>query len=763
MGLRHGELEHIRCLNICGLLEHRHELRQIVELCKSRFGAVSRTLRGKLNGRHRLAEGGGPGIEVEKVIPAQRSVLEIFLHGVHLHHAVGDGCAGSKHNASAAGQLVQIPALHIQVAGLHRLGLADAAHIPHFCKCGEVFIVMRLIDEDTVNAQLFKGHHIILAGLIVKLVQLLLDRFLGSLQLFDGEIIPTVFLQFGNAVQHLIQLLLQDGPLALQGHGDLFKLAVTNDDRIVVAGGNAPAELLSILGLEVLLGGDKNVGRGVELEVFARPLLRQMIGDHKQAFLAQAQPFALLRSRYHLERLPGPHYMGKQGVTAVEDMGNGIDLMRPQCDLRIDSHEIQVAAVILAGANAVELLVIQLSQLLPAFRIAPYPIGKGLLDKLLLALGDSRLFLVEHSRFLAVSVLDVVEDSYITEVQGFLHDLIAVDSTGTVGIVSFHIAAVVGFSLHIPFTGVLRVVNMDIPLAVARGAEQLKHELLDGFRGQPCCAKPHGNFTCRQVNGLDSLQRSHILGIILRIELCAAPRPFELLADIAGEIFIGREILRLAVLFAYVHGVEENNTLQILEQLLLGFAGELRHIRHIDSCFFCKGQRIGLGSRVNRLHRYLLLDGSFGEHICLAEEVALIIQHLQRGKQAVGAVGIESRIVGSCADKPIFFAEIIIEAIEFFLLCLDIGIGIVLRLVLNQRPDTITDGNHAFDAAFGSRGNIHGIHAAVFTVIDFTVHHREAEIAHIRVSGNRKVLILRFKIVDFKFGNLGMNVLDGIL
>ena len=77
---------------------------------------------------------------MEKVIPAQRSVLEILLHGVHLHHAIGDGSAGGKHNASAAGQLVQIPALHIQVAGLHGLGLADVAHIPHFCKCGEVFI-----------------------------------------------------------------------------------------------------------------------------------------------------------------------------------------------------------------------------------------------------------------------------------------------------------------------------------------------------------------------------------------------------------------------------------------------------------------------------------------------------------------------------------------------------------------------------------------------------------------------------------------------
>ena len=76
--------------------------------------------------------------------------------------------------------------------------------------------------------------------------------------------------------------------------------------------------------------------------------------------------------------------MRKQGVAAVENMGNGIDLMRPQRDLRIDSHEIQVAAVILTGANAVELLVIQLGQLLPAFRVAPNPISKGLLTSFFL-------------------------------------------------------------------------------------------------------------------------------------------------------------------------------------------------------------------------------------------------------------------------------------------------------------------------------------------------------------------------------------------
>ena len=47
--------------------------------------------------------------------------------------------------------------------------------------------------------------------------------------------------------------------------------------------------------------------------------------------------------------------MGKQGIAAAENVCNGIDLMRPKHDLRIESHKIQVAAVILAGANAVEL------------------------------------------------------------------------------------------------------------------------------------------------------------------------------------------------------------------------------------------------------------------------------------------------------------------------------------------------------------------------------------------------------------------------
>ena len=103
------------------------------------------------------------------------SVLEIPLHGVKLHHAVGDGGAGGKHNAAA--RRSARPDTGTSYTGRWTSCASVWLMPPTFrilCKCGEVFIVMRLIDEDTVNAQLFKGHHIILAGLVIELVQLLL-------------------------------------------------------------------------------------------------------------------------------------------------------------------------------------------------------------------------------------------------------------------------------------------------------------------------------------------------------------------------------------------------------------------------------------------------------------------------------------------------------------------------------------------------------------------------------------------------------------
>ena len=287
VGLGHGEIEHISRLNICDFFEHTHQFRQIVELGKPGLGPVAGALRGQLYGGHCLAKGGGPGIKMQKIIPLQGIVLEVFLHGIHLHHGVGDRGAGGKDHATAPGQLIQVAALHVEVAGLLCFRLADAAHITHFRVSGQIFVIMCLVDEKPVHTQLLKGHDVIFAALVVELIQLGLQALFGALHLLDGEVVAVAPLQVTDAVQNLPQLLLQDSPLPLQRHRDFLQLGMSDDDGVVVAGGNAPAKLLAVFRLKVLFCGHENVGRRVELEIFSGPLLSQMVGDGNERFAAQ--------------------------------------------------------------------------------------------------------------------------------------------------------------------------------------------------------------------------------------------------------------------------------------------------------------------------------------------------------------------------------------------------------------------------------------------------------------------------------------------
>ena len=178
-----------------------------------------------------------------------------------------------------------------------------------------------------------------------------------------------------------------------------------------------------------------------------------MVGDNEQALLAQAQPLALLRRRHHLPRLSCPYHMGQQGIPAVEDVCNCVHLMGFQGDLRVHAHKIQVAPVILAGPGAVELYIIELCQLLPALGVFPYPVLERLLDKLLLALGDGGLLLVQNGLFLPVLVLNIVKNPNIPLVQGFLNDLIGVDAPGSVGVGRLDTVFILGFPLDIPRPG----------------------------------------------------------------------------------------------------------------------------------------------------------------------------------------------------------------------------------------------------------------------------------------------------------------------
>ena len=75
---------------------------------------------------------------------------------------------------------------------------------------------MRLVHHQAVHTQLLKGDNIVLAGLVIELVQFLLQYLLHSLHLFDGEILGAFCLKSCGLVYHLINLLLQIHLLALK-------------------------------------------------------------------------------------------------------------------------------------------------------------------------------------------------------------------------------------------------------------------------------------------------------------------------------------------------------------------------------------------------------------------------------------------------------------------------------------------------------------------------------------------------------------------
>ena len=66
---------------------------------------------------------------------------------------------------------------------------------------------------------------------------------------------------------------------------DFFKLTVPDNDRIVVARSNAPAEFLAVARFKILLGRNKDIGARIEPQILRSPLTDKMIRHNKHRFL----------------------------------------------------------------------------------------------------------------------------------------------------------------------------------------------------------------------------------------------------------------------------------------------------------------------------------------------------------------------------------------------------------------------------------------------------------------------------------------------
>ena len=176
---------------------------------------------------------------------------------------------------------------------------------------------MTFIHKEPVNAQLLKGDYIVLALIGAQFFQLGFQRFPGLFHLLDGEILACMGFQFVDGGKRFINLLLNNAFLPLKGQRNALKLAVPNDNGIVVPGGDAGAEFFAVSSFKILAPCHQKFCVRVEVQKLACPLLRQVIGHHKQRFLAQPQPFCFHSRRRHFVGFARTNFVCKQRITAM--------------------------------------------------------------------------------------------------------------------------------------------------------------------------------------------------------------------------------------------------------------------------------------------------------------------------------------------------------------------------------------------------------------------------------------------------------------
>ena len=217
---RHHEL--VGGLDVGHLLEYSHEFRQIEEPGEAGARPVAGALGRKLQGRDRLAEAGGPAVEVAHAHLLEPVVLQIPLDGIQLRHGVADGRACGENHAAAARDLVQITALGEHIAGLLGVGRGKPGDVPHLGIKEQIFVKVALVHEHPVHAQLLKGDHAVLAVAALDFLQVALQLLLGPLQLLDGEPLAAALLDLADALGDLEYLVLDDLPLPLRADRDLL-------------------------------------------------------------------------------------------------------------------------------------------------------------------------------------------------------------------------------------------------------------------------------------------------------------------------------------------------------------------------------------------------------------------------------------------------------------------------------------------------------------------------------------------------------------
>ena len=123
---------------------------------------------------------------------------------------------------------------------------------------------MRFVYKKSVNAQLLKGDNIVLSRIGAQLFQFCFQRLTGLFHLLDAEILACIGFQFFDGGKRFIDLFLNNAFLPLIGKRNPLKLAVTDNDRIIIPGCNPGAELFAVGRFKILFPRYQQLCIGVQ-------------------------------------------------------------------------------------------------------------------------------------------------------------------------------------------------------------------------------------------------------------------------------------------------------------------------------------------------------------------------------------------------------------------------------------------------------------------------------------------------------------------
>ena len=144
----------------------------------------------------------------------QEIVFQVTHHGVQLCDRIAQRCSCCKDNALAACLFVEVSAFEEKIESFLRSRIGNSGYILQFCGDEQVFELMSLIDEQTVDSELFKGQRIVLICFFEP-IELLLQTLTGTLHSLDLELRAFALFKFLDTTQNIVDLALNGHDLSL--------------------------------------------------------------------------------------------------------------------------------------------------------------------------------------------------------------------------------------------------------------------------------------------------------------------------------------------------------------------------------------------------------------------------------------------------------------------------------------------------------------------------------------------------------------------